>query len=162
MIQGLCGLELSRSTRAANVQCFHFGALQTKNNSKAMVGEYSLHIQCPWRITDSEEILVGSEDLYEPPSDHADYNSDFDWDKPMANLRDVKLQRLVDSNQLIVKTVVTYKYGGLDIKFNEGITFSLFPAISGKDEFLEYWRLIDNRVEVGNHLVVGPLGAEEV
>ena len=154
---------MSKATRAANVQCFHFGALQTqsRNSGNSLVGEFGLHIQCPWRIANSQEILVGCEDLYEQPIENADYNPDFDWDKPMANLRDIKLQRLLDSNQFKVIAVVADNYGGLEIKFNAGISLTLFPTITSKDEFLEYWRLINNN-EMGSHLVVGPSGAEEI
>jgi hypothetical protein len=159
-LQVLMGLELTRTTRAANMQCFQFGNLQP--DGKGFIEEFGLHIQCPWRLTNKKEIIVGSEDLFEQPTENADYDPDFEWDKPMANLRDVKLQKLLDTQQLKVNEVATDYYGGLEIKFNDDLCLTLFPTLSGKDEFSEYWRLLNNKLESGSHLVVGPLGAEEI
>ncbi|GAB3822992.1 hypothetical protein GCM10028895_28900 [Pontibacter rugosus] len=141
------------------MQCFQFGKLQPVG--KSFIGEVGLHIQCPWRLTNKQEIIVGSEDLFEQPIEDTDYDSSFEWDKPMANLRDIKLQKLLDTQQFKVNAVATDHYGGLEIKFDEDFCLTLFPTLSGKDEFLEYWRLLNNKVKPGSHLVVGPLGAEE-
>jgi len=159
-LQVLVGLKLSRATRAINMQCFQFGRLQPIR--KGFIGEFSLHIQCPWRLTNGHEIIVGSEDLYEQPFEKAEYNPEFEWDAPMANLRDVKLHNFMESNQLTVLALTPDNYGGLDINFNEEINLTLFPTITGKNEFLEYWRLLNNKSGNGGSLVVGPLGTEQV
>ncbi|GAB3827425.1 hypothetical protein GCM10028895_39660 [Pontibacter rugosus] len=80
----------------------------------------------------------------------------------MANLRDIKLQKLFDTQQFKVNAVATDHYGGLEIKFAEDFCLTLFPTLSSKYEFSEYWRLLNNKHESGRHLVVGPLGVEEI
>ena len=67
ILLALVGLPLTRTTRAANMECLKFGTLfQTdKNGETYNVGELELHLQCPWRLANDNEIIVGNGDLYE-------------------------------------------------------------------------------------------------
>jgi hypothetical protein len=49
-LQPLVGLELSIARRAADMRVFHFGRI--RKVEKGTVGDYALHIQCPWRLED--------------------------------------------------------------------------------------------------------------
>lgn len=51
---------------AADMKNFQFGALRPHPSGRGTLGEYALHIQCPWRLTQSGHIVTGSEDYYEP------------------------------------------------------------------------------------------------
>ena len=62
VLNSLVGLEFSGSSRAANMECFKFGELT--NEGDKVFGKFALNIQCPWRITNSEEIIVASDDLF--------------------------------------------------------------------------------------------------
>jgi len=125
------------------MQCFQFGNLTIINDKKAF-GEFALHLQSPWRLTNSNEIIVGSSDLYEQADENAEYDPDFEWDKFNANLRDVKLEKLFSDNKLIVVSANVDTFGGLVINFDNNVSLTVFPDLSSKAEN-EYWRLIDNR-----------------
>ncbi len=48
------------------MQWFAFGDQReviTRSGETKVVGEYALHVQCPWRIVRGDEIVVGSRDL---------------------------------------------------------------------------------------------------
>jgi len=139
----LVGLPLSRQTRAANMQCFQFGNLTVIDKKKSF-GEFALHLQSPWRLTNETEIIIGSSDLYEQADQDAEYDPDFEWNKANANLRDVKLEKLITENRLVVVLAIADNFGGLVVHFNNSISLTVFPDISSKSEN-EYWRLIDNR-----------------
>lgn len=159
-LEQLVGLSVTGSTRAAAMECLKFGQRMVvdKRGDVYNVGEFGLHLQCPWRFTNKTEILVGSSDLYEPATeDEAD--EDFDWDIAGANLRDVKLQALL-SQPIVTEAADADMYGGFALSFSQGLTLSVFPVLTKKDEYSEFWRLLNNRVAPGIHLVVGPLGVE--
>ena len=55
---------------------FKFGARVTRVNRKGEqvdVGEYGLHIECPWRIVGAEAIIVASEDRHYPEDEESDW-----------------------------------------------------------------------------------------
>ena len=122
------------------------------------IGEFALHLQSSWRFTNETEILVGSLDLYEPVDEKADYNENFDWDKPNGNLRDTKLTELIRRQNLTVISVATDSFGGFDILFDNDIQLSVFPAYSKVDQYSEYWRLITNKATGKSHFVVTGAG----
>jgi hypothetical protein len=64
-LQQLIGLRLSGSTRAANMECLKFGELHQleKSGEEILIGDFALHLQCPWRFTDDRNILIGSLDV---------------------------------------------------------------------------------------------------
>jgi hypothetical protein len=69
----LKGLPLSISRRAADMLMLHFGTIQEVENRSLRakrknlgnaVGVFALHIQCPWRLENSDGIITGRGDLY--------------------------------------------------------------------------------------------------
>jgi hypothetical protein len=148
----IIGLPLTRTTRAANMECLKFGTLYLKDREGQTwnYGEFGLHIQCPWRLTNDQEIIVGSNDLYEQADETADYDENFNWEEYNANLRDVKLDQFISDNKHIVKSAIADKFGGLQIVFDSNVVLTVFPVIASKADN-EYWRLIDNRDETKNH-----------
>jgi hypothetical protein len=144
-LQHLIGLKLTSSSRAANMECLKFGDLLLERNSAGeefQIGEYGLHLQCPWRITDESKILIGWLDLYEPIDENAEYDENFDWDRPNGNLRDSKIHELIKGKDLLVTFVVADNFGGFDLLFNGKMKLSVFPAYSKSDEYSEHWRLL--------------------
>ena len=61
----LVGLKLSILRRAADMLVVHFGAVTRLKDGVGSVGEYALHIQCPWRIDGPKGTLTGRNDLFE-------------------------------------------------------------------------------------------------
>jgi len=155
-LQQLIGLQLTYTTRAANMECFKFGhLLSTDNNNKQInIGEIALHLQCPWRLTNDIQILVADNDLFEQENPNAEYDEDFEWDKKMGNLRDIKLDKILKIEGLIVVAILTDNFGGFEIAFNDKIKLTAFPNLSSKAEGNEFWRLIDNRTLSKKHFVV--------
>ncbi|GAB2476160.1 hypothetical protein [Algoriphagus taiwanensis] len=155
----LIGLELTRTTRAANMECLKFGQelVTDKVDGLINVGQFGIHLQCPWRITNGQKILIGHNDVYEQSDQDAKYDPDFDWDRPGVNLRDKKLQELIDKN-LTVEKVTADDFGGFSIHFNDNISLTTFPTTSLENE---YWRVLDNRPTSKGHFVVGGDGIWE-
>jgi hypothetical protein len=155
-LQQLIGLTLSGTSRAANMECLKFGNLERMDQmGKAVqVGQYGLHVQCPWRISSATSIMVGSLDVYEPVEEHAAFDESFDWDKVNGNLRDRKLQALISTQELLVTNVQADNLGGFEIIFGNGIKLVAFPSASKVDEYAEFWRLLNNFDKAKGHFVV--------
>ena len=133
----LIGLELTRTTRAANMECLKFGQelVTDKDDGLINIGQFGIHLQCPWRITNGQKIIIGYNDVYEQSDQDAKYDPDFDWDRPGVNLRDKKLQELIDK-KLTVEKVTVDDFGGFSICFNHNINLMTFPTTSLENE---YW-----------------------
>ncbi len=156
----LVGLELTRSTRAANMECLKFGqeVVADKVDGHVNIGQFGIHLQCPWRITTGQKILIGSNDVYEQADQNAQYDPDFVWDRPNVNLRDKKMSDIIQSKKLTVRKVIADDVGGFEIVFSDDIKLTTFPSVSLADE---YWRLLDNRPASKGHFVVGGDGIWE-
>lgn len=139
----LIGKPLWRSTRAADMACFQFGGRHKRKASRgvdAEVGDYSLHVQCSWRITRGDEIVVGKEDLYQPEGP-VEIDNYFDWQK--NNLLDARLKTLFADNQRQFAVVGTAlrAAGQLDILFDDELRLEVFPNSSVRTSEVEHWRL---------------------
>ena len=85
-LKKLEGCNLTCIGRTANMMYLEFGG-KVKKVSRGKVRiypEYTLHIQCPWRIKENSEIILGSGDIYRPFClDVPD-----DWDYEIYNRKD--------------------------------------------------------------------------
>jgi hypothetical protein len=137
------------------------GLLEANTESDQKYPEYSLNIQCTWRITRQGKIVVASDDLYFPPGDHPyDDLENFDWSRQGSNLGDVRtnlLKEEIANNTIVVLSVEADYIGGLSIQLSEGYSIELFPANSLERE---YWRFF-NRQSSDQHFVVTGSGIEE-
>jgi len=161
-LKQLIGLEFTRTTRAANMECLKFGILYQKDRKgiERQVGEFGLHLQCPWRFTKGNEIIVGNDDLTEQPDENAEYDENFNWDIQGGNLRDVKLKLFLETGNYKVTSAKADEFGGFELLFTDNIKLTVFPALSSKNQYSEYWRMLDNRNTISNHFVVGTFGAQ--
>jgi hypothetical protein len=137
----LQGLPLWASNRACDLQSFQFGAqcvLPDRRGGTREVGEFALHIQCAWRISSSNGIIVGSNDRYYPRTD-AETVESFEWDILGNNLCDERVDAfIIDHCPLIVKSICSNNFGGFTLSFEEKFYLEVFPDDSRQDE---YWRL---------------------
>ena len=147
-LKALIGKKLSIARRAHNLCNFQFGQIHAV--AGGTVGEYALHIECPWRIEGPQGIVTGCDDLWEPAEKVED---DFDWDtwadEKQGNLQDTLLEELLggyDENTdsfvnqtelLTVEEIQADSCGGAMIKLSGGYRLVLFPASSRR----EAWRL---------------------
>ena len=123
------------------------------------VGEYALHVQCAWRVTTQDRVIVGNRDLYYP----ADYRQgeevspSFDYEKDY-NRRDKLLTSLFENGtrEFVVREVQVGTAGSIHILLSEGVALELFPNDSLSDE---HWRLFQPGKE-DRHFVVTGKGVE--
>lgn len=161
ILEQLVGLEFTRTTRVGATECIKFGVLYRivdRTGIERQVGEFGIHLQCPWRIIKGNIIVVGYNDLSEQPDETAEYDEDFNWDVQGGNLRDIKMATFLNSGKYIVESVDADDFGGFELTFNDNIKLTVFPALSSKSIYSEYWRLLDNRNENEGHFVVGSFG----
>lgn len=143
------------------MECLKFGTFYRteKDGTKNNIGEFALHLTCPWRFTNETQIIVGRDDLYQQADETSDYDENYDYYEFNANLRDVKLDKLIKENKLSVISVNADKFGGLEIFFDKNIKLTVFPELASKADN-EYWRLIDFRNEKSKHLESWSTGYE--
>ncbi len=163
IIQQLIGLPLWSIGRAGGLIWFAFGVERRevlRKGRKKIVSEYSLHVQCPWRIRKRNKIIVGYGDRSYPSGDdpYREY-SEIEPDKIGDNQLDQRtLKFLGDHEQspLIVRSVKADAGGSIYITFNQGYTLEVFPSSSLSTE---YWRFFRPASEE-DHFVVTCEGIE--
>lgn len=159
-LKPLVGLKLAIARRAADLCNFQFGAIRKVEDGT--VGDYALHIQCPWRIEGPDGIVTGRSDLREP----AEVDNGFDWDNwnydTEENLQDKRLGALLgghdpqtrsfvnDGDRLVVEAIQSDTYGGAILTLSGGFRLVVFPAgTRGED-----WRIFQPATDEP-HFVIG-------
>jgi hypothetical protein len=138
-------LPLIDAGRACDLIWFVFGGMVKREDERRgsfqEAAEYSLHVQCSWRLTDPERIITGSADKFIPNSE-SNYDDNFDWDVQGANRCDEQLKALFSGieNRFIVKDIVADKFGGVKIYFTEDIVLEVFPDNSTEEEAWRFFR----------------------
>jgi hypothetical protein len=131
--------------RASNLLWLSFGerisTLDRKGN-EIQKGKYALNVQCAWRLTQNNQIIVASKDFYIPKTG-LEYNL-FDWEEYGNNRFDERIgsfKPMITTTNLSVINISVDNIGGFKIDLDLGIKFEIFPDDSLEDEF---WRLIIN------------------
>lgn len=146
-VEPLIGLKLSVARRAADMRGFHFGDMQEVDDGT--IGQYALHVSCPWRIDGPKGIVTGRIDLWE----HISGNPMPDeWEPSIDdNLQDLQLSKLLGgfdvktrshvniSEWLVVEHVHVSNVGDLDISLSGGYRLVVFPGGSKN----EAWRIFE-------------------
>ncbi len=151
--------KLSVARRAADMRVLHFGTLRPapksdipllKNKPRGSIGDFVLHIQCPWRIETEDSILTGRSDLWEP-CERPDGFSYADWDYERdGNLQDQLLDHFfLNNDKPVVESVSIQSNCAFTLAISGGYRLVVFPSGSiGED-----WRLFRPGTEEP-HLVV--------
>jgi len=141
-IAPLIGQPLWALGRAVDLAWFEFGRRRTVTGWKGEtreVGDYALHVQCAWRITLGEKVLVGRGDIFCPPEETDEPTTpDFDWQKANRFDRIVKKLFENESRQFTVLSVAAGDAGSFTISLQDGYTVQVFPQDS---ESGEHWRI---------------------
>ena len=132
--------------RASDLAWFIFGERRIVRDfygNPKEVGEFSLHVQCAWRLLQHDRTIVGNRDLYYPAGwgmDSPDVPADFKWDVQGANRLDERLKLFFqdDRKDLIVDRVEAGLAGALQIFFRGETVLEIFPNDSFEGE---HWRL---------------------
>ena len=157
----LAGLRFWGVSRERDLLLLQFG--EPRGVDGRVVGAYSLHVACAWRIANSTTILVGSADLFTPSDPDADLET-FDWDLDGASWWDVRMKELskVLETPTLVSTFMADSYGGVRIVCTGGIEVELFPNSSPAPHVeTEFWRLVRGG-HTDDYVLVGTTGIELV
>jgi hypothetical protein len=145
---------------------FGFGQLVSRESRRkpgqtVQSPEFSLHVQCQWRIVSGGAILVGYGDWHWPP-----IGSDFAYDEFMEadaprNRRDDLVSVFTAHGQPahIVDRAEGATTGDLRVALADGCVLEVFPNYATQDDpHDEYWRLLPP--EDAPHFVVTAHGVE--
>lgn len=160
----LVGLKLQDAGRASNLFWLGFGDMFPiiRRGKTKVSAEYALHIQCSWRITLNNKIVVASRDFYSPSSEWDGDIEDFDWDMQDKNRFDERIKTFIkDKGRLQVKNIESDDIGGLKVFLSDGYKLEAFPDSSEDDDQGEHWRFF-NRKDNSPHFVVSGKGIEKV
>jgi len=140
-LSALVGLPLWALGRAADLAWFEFGDRRTvlgHLGKEKLVGDYALHIQCPWRMTRGDKIITGRGDIFCTPEESEDPTpADFDWQKGNRFDRIVAVLFDHESRQFAVRGVQAGEVGSFVIELEDGYKLEVFP---GDSESGEHWR----------------------
>jgi hypothetical protein len=146
-LQPLIGLKLSRVARAADMRTIQFGDTTVREHG-GVVGQYALHVQCPWRLEDDTRLITGSDDLRVPCEKNEQLDESFDWEtdesfqekvlRELLKGYDENTKQIVNStNSLTVEAVQADPSGGFCLRLSGGYRFLVFPDGTRR----EAWRL---------------------
>jgi hypothetical protein len=154
-LQVLVGSPLSIARNALDMMIFHFGAISPHPSGTGTVGTYTLHIQCPWRLTAGSKVYTGTSDRFLGPAEATEVNDD----PKSGNLQLVRMGALLKgydgatksfvnaTDQLVVLEVNVDAFGGADLVLSGGYHLEIFPDGSLEEE----WRFVEVQ---GRHVVV--------
>jgi hypothetical protein len=158
-LQVVLGEPFANIGRAADMAWMGFGELvevrSRRTGGARAVSEHALHVQCPFRLTRDQAVLVASGDMYYPRADpyldESTLGEPFDWDALGANWFDGGAEAVHDlirdlSPRVVAVTVDTF--GGLNMTMTANIELVVFPNRSFPSE---HWRFFRAN---GPHLVV--------
>jgi hypothetical protein len=135
-LRPLIGLQLWAVGRAGSLECFQFGdrcTVSTLRGGSKVVGEYALHLDCPWQfVGPAGQVVVTDES-------------------------DPELLAEVADPPLVCAGASASDDGGAQLRFAGGSRLVVEP---GGPDHLEYWRLF-RPAAGGPHFVVGPAGIED-
>jgi hypothetical protein len=139
----------------------HFGAYHTITDHQGEareVGEWALHLQCPWRFVRSGSVILASTDCYYYPEGDESY----DWNRGGESLFDRRanqFNRVLETAEFHVSALSVGECGAFQLMFTPEFHLAVFPSASDGSPFGEFWRLFepgrDNR-----HYVVTTEGIE--
>lgn len=131
----LVGLRLSIVRRVVDMLVLHFGTVRPAGDGT--VGDFALHVQCPWRIDGPGYALVGSSDLgrYAGPAprpanwSYEDGNSLQDWgfDELIGSYDETTRSWYNMGDRLAVTATLLSLRGDVKLYLSSGHTLLLFP-----------------------------------
>ena len=109
----------------------------TRRGRETTIGDYTLNIACPYRITCAGAIVLGR-DTYDwsARGKGASYLDD-EPDTPPA-LRNKHFFAMLKDSPPIVTSIMTDEYGGFRFAMTNGVALDVFPADALPDEL---WRI---------------------
>ena len=165
-ISALTQQKLNQVSRAGTMINLGFGefiksktAYKTENGEykikEILTTKYALHIDCGFRVTCGDKILLSKCDIFQPSSDQrSDFDEDnFEWDISGANRFDEFARMHFTENELdfYVQKITINKFGDLNIKMSNDFCIDIFVDASENDEC---WRFFKPGNTTDTHLVI--------
>lgn len=151
-LQKLVGLSAWKATFAASTLCMQFGSkreVTARSGKTVLVGEFALHVQELWRLSTTDEILVGATDHH--------CHEERDNTAEIGPLVQAALSR--EPRVLAVEYV---RAGAFALALEGDLYFEVVPASRApaeKNGFDEFWRMLSSDID-GPHFIVTPNGVE--
>lgn len=151
----LIGLWLCIIRHAADMLVLQFGTVRPHRSGRGTVGDYALHIQCPWRFDAPGGTVTGRSDLWEyagpgeRPTNWTYDSGSNQQDEKLTSIFGPKHPELGWSGieRFAVVSVSQSGAGDVTIMLTEGYSFSLFPDSA----CTEAWRFF--KPGGGDHMV---------
>lgn len=160
VLSALVGLPLFASNRAGDIQTFSFGAEREllsrfgpKRGTVRKVGEFALHVQCAWTITDGARTIARADELASPMMNPTDVHPDRLTRNP--TLRDEHIGQWLASGEHLVASTSFRSPASVVVRFANLHELAVTPEQSDSGE---YWRLFRPGLP-DPHLVVSSQGA---
>lgn len=141
------GCQMQDIGRAVNMAWFGFS---TGENHR----DHHLHIQCPWRMRKDDELIVGSNDIFEVlPGKPVE-----EWDEVGNNFFDeiIREKEFESIFPLKVEHAEITKYGDIKIICKGGYYLEVFIDST---VLVENWRFLNNKTD--EHIVFLEIDDEE-
>ena len=142
-IQSLNSLRVSSIGAAADMLWVHFGEFRTvptRDGLTKEVGEWALHLQCPWRFVRNGKIILGSSDFYYQAEDGEPLKRDSN-SKSLFSLKAARLNQYLHSEVVGIVDIHLSGAGAFELRMGSGVVFSVMPVESLEVSDAESWRL---------------------
>lgn len=141
-LEKLVGLPVWGAAFAVDMLMLQFGKpcqKVTRKGTYIEVGEYALHIQVDWRVSNAEQIVVGANDHW--------------CDKEASNSEEIAqlIEQAIASKPKVI-SVDGVRAGAFSLAFEGGASLDVFPS-SGIAEDSEFWRLLSPALETPQFVV---------
>ena len=160
-LQSLVQLRLRCIGHAANLLWVQFGEwreIPDRDSGTRTVGDWALHIQCPWRFTRGSRIIVAARDFYH----YADTDKPYDWHAGGESRFDrlaVAFNAELGAVAHHVSVITSDGVDGFRLAFSPELGFDVFPCAATSSPKHEFWRLFQPATE-GRHIVFGTNASE--
>ncbi|NEM98170.1 hypothetical protein [Pontibacter burrus] len=156
----IIGLPLTKTTRHDVVQYLHFGKThyRTPQGLVLDVGELTLTLNCPWQLLLPNGDSIKHDEVFMRRREAGLPTPKFDWKVPGANLRDQRLQELVNAGgTMSPQSFELTENNGFILSFEYGAKLIVTPDPA--KEFDVYWQVFSNTGD-GYTVSVAKDGAE--
>ena len=137
VLQGLPMWAAGRT--AVSLLWLHFGGVHdfVDRRGPKTVGDYALHLDCPWRIVQRDVVVVGALDRFYPGDGQED--DEFDWTQSWDTRWDRQLRQFMErygTSGPIVRGIEVRGAGAFMLRFDDEVLFGCFPKPLGR------WRIL--------------------
>jgi hypothetical protein len=141
----LTGLPLTKTTRTELVQYFHFGKAHYRTPQGLIldVGAVTLALNCPWQLVLPNGDSIKHNEVFVRKREAGLPSPKFDWKIPGANLRDQRLQELINAGgSMTPQRFELTAENCFTLFFEYGAKLIVTPDITKEQEL--YWQIFSN------------------